>query len=166
MFNYLYVFLLSATLFTTLAHASEETLATISNDQTEKTYKLIVDSTEDERSIKTFYKDVFLNGQKISRQALDYHVLVKSGMILEQKDKYIVMKLKSDNFDEDQGGIITVDTLYNGANGTRKSYEVSMAKDQTGWALLNQGKVVKQIFIETNNVMILGAVGIKNLVMK
>ena len=76
------------------------------------------------------------------------------------------MSLKSDNFDEEQGGIITVDTLYNGANGSRKEYDISMAKDKAGWTLMNQGKIVKQIYIQTNKVLFLGAVGIKNLIMK
>ncbi|MBC7539469.1 MAG: hypothetical protein H7281_11660 [Bacteriovorax sp.] len=158
--------LLSTTLFTSISHASEQTLATISNDDSKNTYQLIVDSTADNRAIKIFYKDVYLNGKKTSREALDFHVLIHSGMILEQRDKYIVMRLKSDNFDEQQGGIITVDTLYNGANGTRKAYDMSLAKDKFGWTLMNQGKIVKQIFIQTNKVMLLGSVGIKNLVMK
>lgn len=156
----------SITLFAKISHASEQTLATISNDETKNTYQLVVDSTEGDRAIKTFYKDVFLNGKKISRESLDYKVLLKNGMILEQRDRYVVLSLKSDNFDEQQGGIITVDTLYNGANGTRKTYDVSLSKSTVGWALMNQGKVVKQIFIQTNKVMILGSVGIKNLIMK
>jgi hypothetical protein len=161
--------LLFSLLFTiahTNLYASEQTLATISNDDSSNTYQLIVDSTEDDRAIKTFYKDVFQNGKKISRDTLDYHVLDSNGMILEQRKQYIVMKLKSDNFDKEQGGVITVDTLYNGASGDRKSYEISMAKDENGWVLMNQGKVVKDIAIQTNKVLFLGTVGIKNLIMK
>lgn len=159
-------FVISTAIHSYAVQAGEQTLATIGNDENKNTYLLIVDSTEDSRAIKTFYKDVYSNGKKLSREALDYRVLIRTGMILEQRDKYIVLKLKSDNFDEQQGGIITVDTLYNGANGTRKSYEVQMAKEKSGWALINNGKIVKQIYIQTNKVMILGSVGIKNLVMK
>jgi hypothetical protein len=157
--------LLMTSTYTNL-QAAEQTLATISNDDSSNTYQLIVDSTEDNRAIKTFYKDVFQNGKKISRDTLDYHVLDSNGMILEQRKQYIVMKLKSDNFDQEQGGVITVDTLYNGASGDRKSYEISMSKDENGWILMNQGKVVKDIAIQTNKVMFLGTVGIKNLIMK
>lgn len=153
-------------IFAHAAKAAEQTLATIGNDENKNTYLLIVDSTEDNRAIKTFYKDVYANGRKLSREILDYRVLERTGMVLEQREKYVILKLKSTNFDEQQGGIITVDTLYNGANGTRKSYEVQMAKERNGWALLNQGKIVKQIFIQTNKVMVLGSVGIKNIVMK
>jgi hypothetical protein len=158
--------LLAATLSASITKASEQALATISNDESKNTYQLVIDSTDGNRAIKTFYKDIFLGGRKISREALDYRVLVRTGIILEQRDKYIVMRLKSNNFDEEQGGVITVDTLFNGANGTRKAYEISLAKDKAGWELMSQGKVIKQIYIQTNKVKFLGSVGIKNLVMK
>jgi hypothetical protein len=158
--------LLATTLFLNFAFATEQTIATISNDSSQNTYQLIVDSSEDTQSIKTFYKDIFLNGTKIARENLDYHAMINNGMVLEQRDQYIVMKLKSDNFDEEQGGIITVDTLYNGANSSRKSYEIAMAKDQTGWTLLNQGKAITKIAIQVNKVFLLGTVGIKNIIMK
>ncbi|MDO9181886.1 MAG: hypothetical protein Q7U04_05740 [Bacteriovorax sp.] len=160
------LFLCSMLLFANLAKADEQTLATISNDENSNTYKLVIDSDEDSNSIKTFYKDIYQDGKKISRTTLDYQVMIKTGMILEQRDKYVIMKLKSSNFDIDQGGIITVDTLYNGAKGTRKIYDISMSKNKTGWGLTNNGKLIRQIFIQTNKVMILGAVGIKNLIMK
>lgn len=159
-------FLISTGLYAYAANAGEQTLATIGNDENKNTYLLIVDSADDGRTIKTFYKDVFNNGRKISRETLDYRVLIRTGMILEQRDRYVVLKLKSSNFDAQQGGIITVDTLYNGANGTRKNYEVNLAKEKNGWALINKGKIIKQIYIQTNKVMVLGSVGIKNLVMK
>lgn len=119
--------LLSTTLYMKNVHALEQALATISNDDSKNTYELVVDTSEENGSIKTFYKDIFLNGKKTSRESLDYKVLIQNGMVLEKRDKYIIMSLKSDNFDEEQGGIITVDTLYNGANGSRKEYDISMA---------------------------------------
>lgn len=156
----------SSNLLFQYANASEQSLATIGNDETKKTYQLVIDSSEDTRSIKTFYKDVYLDGKKLTREKLDFHALKNTGMILEQRDKYVVLKLRSTNFDEFSGGIITVDTLFNGANGTRKTYDIQLAKDKSGWSLFNSGKIVKQIFIQTNKVMFLGAVGIKNLIMK
>ncbi len=158
--------LIASAIHSFAAHASEQTLATIGNDENPNTYLLVVDSTDGNRAIKTFYKDVYANGRRVTREALDYRVLLRSGMILEQRNQYVVLKLKSNNFDEEQGGIITVDTLYNGANGTRKTYDVQLAKEKSGWALINQGKIIKKIFIQTNKVMILGSVGIKNLIMK
>lgn len=170
MFKSLFLFAISlltfTNLFTSIVSASEQTLATLSNDENKNTYLLIVDTDKDDQTIKTFYKDVYSSGKKISRETLDYNILINKGLILEQRDKYVILKLKSLNFDKEQGGIITIDTLYNGTNGSRKSYDIQMAKTKTDWALINGGKIVKKIFIQTNKIMILGSVGIKNLVMK
>ncbi len=148
-----------------VARASEQVVANITKDSGNTSYKLVIDSN-DGRGIKTFYKDVYENGKKISREALDAQVMIKTGMILEQREKYVIMKLKSNNFDLEQGGIVIVDTLYNGANGERKSYEIQIAQSKSGWSLFKAGKAISQIQIQTNRVMILGEVGIKNLVMK
>lgn len=148
------------------ALALEQSLARICNDENKNVYFLIVDTTTDGRMIRSFYKDVYHGGSKVSREALNHRDLLKGGLILEQRDKYVVLKLLSHNFDEYQGGIISVDTLFNGANGTRKNYEISLVKDKSGWVLMNQGKTIKEIFIETNKVMLLGSVGIKKLIMK
>ncbi len=150
-----------------VAKASEKVLATVSQDESKSTtYKLIVDSP-DGRTIRAFYKDVYENGAKVRRDLLDPAVIMKSGMILEQRDKHVLMRLKSSDFDREQGGRVIVDTLYNGATGERRSYEVQLAQDnKAGWTLFKQGKGINSIQIQTNRVMVLGAVGIKNLVMK
>ncbi len=147
-----------------VASASEQVIATITSDDNERVYKLIVD-THDERAIKTFYKDVYEKGQKTKREALDPKI-IKSGLVLEKRDKYEVMKLSSSNFDLEQGGIMKLDTLYNGASGERRTYEVEIAKSKSGWAIFKQGKTIKDIRIQTNRIIVIGAVGIKNLVMK
>lgn len=148
-----------------VAKATEQTVATVFNDESSTTYKLVVDA-QDGRTMKNFYKDVYEKGKKIRREALNPEVIVDKGMILEQRDKHIIMKLKSNNFDMDQGGIVVVDTLFNGATGERRDYEIQLAQDKTGWALFQRGKLVKEIYIQTNKVMLIGSVGIKNLVLK
>lgn len=149
-----------------VAKAGEKTVATVSSDESAVIYKLVVES-KDGRGIDHFYKDVYENGKTRSlRIELDPQVLMRTGVILEQREKYVIMKLKSNNFDTEQGGIVVVDTLYSGVSGERKSYEVQLAQDKSGWALFKQGKTIKEIQIKANRVMVLGTVGIKNLVMK
>lgn len=148
-----------------VAKASEKAVATVSSDESKIVYKLVIDS-KDGRGIEHFYKDVYEDGKKTRRTELDPKVLMDTGMILEQRDKYVVMKLKSNNFDLEQGGIVVVDTLYSGVSGERKTYEIQLAQDKSGWALFKQGKTIKEIQIKTNRVMVIGAVGIKTLVMK
>ena len=147
-----------------VASATEQVIATVTSDDNERVYKLIVDA-DDGRTIKTFYKDVYEKGQRTKRETLDPKV-IKTGLILEKRDKYEVLKLQSPNFDLELGGIMYLDTLYNGALGERKSYEVEVAQGKQGWAIFNKGKTIKDIRIQTNRILMLGAVGIKNLVMK
>lgn len=146
-----------------VARANEQTIATITTDSGLKTYKLVIDSN-DGRGIKNFYKDVYENGSKVKREILNASAL-KTGVTLEQRDKYVVMSLRSDNFDLEQGGQVTVDTLYNGATGERRGYDLQIAQNSKGWAIFKHNKTISRINIQTNKVMIIGDVGIKNLIM-
>ena len=148
-----------------VAKAAEQVVATVSSDENKTTYKLVVDSN-DGREIKHFYKDVYDNGKRTVRDEIFAPVLIKSGVILEQRQKHVIMKLKSNDFNLEQGGIVIIDTLYSGVNGQRKSYEVQLAQDKSGWSLFQKGMTIKDIQIKTNRVKLLGAVGIKTLVMK
>ena len=158
--------LFSTSVISSVAQAAEQTIATINRDDCNTTYKLIVNSTQDNREIKALYKDVYMDGKKAGREILNLKGLNSVGIILEQRDEYVVMKLESNNFDEAQGGIINIDTLYNGINGKRKNYELALARDRQGWVLLNQGKEINSLLIQSNKVIVAGTVGIKNLVMK
>jgi hypothetical protein len=157
---------LSAVIFSINSNASEQVVATVMNDETKNNYKLVIDSSDNDDSIKTFYKDIFQNGRRVSREVIDVNILTTTGMIAEQRDHHIVLRLKSCNFDPDQGGIIEIDTLYNGIKNERRSYLVQLAKNKVGWALFKSGRAIKEIYIQTNRVFALGAVGIKNIVMK
>ena len=44
--------------------------------------------------------------------------------------KFYTFYRESNNFDDAQGGIINIDTLYNGINGKRKNYELALAQHQ------------------------------------
>lgn len=160
-----FAILISASIFS-VAHANEQVIATVTSDENRAIFKLVIDSL-DGRTITTFYKDYYIDGQKVYRDTFSPEgLLMKKGMILEQREKYIIMKLKSNNFDLEQGGVVVVDTLYNAISGERKSYEIQLAQGNSGWTLFKHGKSIKDITIKTNRVMLIGAVGIKNLVMK
>jgi hypothetical protein len=64
------------------------------------------------------------------------------------------------------GGKIIIDTLYNGATGERKMYELDLAKSNSGWKLFKGQKSVTKFHVKVNKVIILGTVGIKTIVME
>lgn len=150
----------------TVALAADQTIATITTDSSNRTYKLVIDTSEDDHKIKNFYKDTYEEGKKINRENLNTDILVKTGVILEQRKKFVIMKLKSNSFDLDQGGIVTIDTLYNGVTDQRREYDLQIAQSSSGWSLFQKNKIINTIQIQTNRVSIIGEVGIKNLIMK
>jgi hypothetical protein len=147
--------------------AKEEILATVTNDENKDIYKIVIASDENTGDVKTFYKDNYTGTSRVSRTALDYKSLPSSaGLVLEQRKEYRVIALQSNNFDNVRGGIINVDTLYNGASGQRKSYELSIAKDRTGWKLFKGNSSISKLHIEVNKIALLGTVGVKNIRME
>jgi hypothetical protein len=145
--------------------ANEQFIAKITNEDNPYEYNLVIDSNADNRVINFFYKDVYQEGKRVRREALDFNVITKKELVLEQRDKYLIMGLKSNNFDAELGGVITIDTLYSGVNNSRKEYDLDLTKDRSGWILVKTGKVIKHIHIQSNKMTILGTIGIKNLIM-
>jgi hypothetical protein len=87
------------------------------------------------------------------------------GLVLEKRGDQTVINLKSDNFDTQSGGIIIVDTLYNGINGQRKEYDINLAQSKNGWALFSESKEITKIHLEINKKPFIGSVGVKNIKM-
>jgi hypothetical protein len=148
------------------AFAKEEILATVTNSENKDIYYIIAQSDDLNGDIKAFYKDTLSTGQK-SRNRLETNTLQsRNGLVLEQRGEHKVIALKSINFESVSGGIITIDTLFNGANGERHNYEVQLAKDKSGWKLFKSGKSISKLHIEVNKVLFLGTVGVKNIRME
>lgn len=149
-----------------LAH--EETIATITNDENKQVYTFVAETNEETDSIKAFYKDNYsAAGKKINRELMASEKLTEGGLILEKRGEHEILKLNSENFDLEQGGIVTIDTLYNGVNGQRKEYDLQLAKATDGeWRLFKGSKIVTKLHIVVNKKFMLGAVGVKEIQMK
>lgn len=146
--------------------AREDVIATITNDDNKEIYNMIVQSDEETNTIRGFFKDDYLNGKKIEREHLRSSELVTTGVVLDQRGERTVIALKSDNFDNERGGLVTIDTLFNGVNGQRKEYELELAQSKDGWKLFRKGKVISKLHILVNKKFLIGAVGVKEIVMK
>lgn len=163
----LILFLIAGLVLSFNAFSQEEVLSVTDNDDNKEIYKLVVKVDKNTQSLKEFYKDTYMNGVKIKRTVLNPEDLTAdSGVIMEERDGYNVLNLKSENFDYDRGGRITIDTLYNGFTGERRGYDVELAKDKVGWKLFSKNKVVTKFHIKVNRVIMLGVVGIKTLDME
>lgn len=163
----LILILIAGLVFSFNAFSQEEVLSVTDNDDNTEIYKLIVKVDKKTQSLKEIYKDTYDNGIKINRVVLNPADLsTENGVVLEERDGYNVLNLKSDNFDHDRGGIITIDTLYSGFTGERRGYEVQLAKDKNGWKLFSNKKIVTKFHIKVNRSIILGTIGIRTFDME
>ena len=147
--------------------AKEEILSVTDNDDNNEVYNLLINTNENTDSIKSLYKDTYVNGKKIRRDEFNPTDLKSSsGVILERRDRYNVLNLKSDNLDYDRGGRIIIDMLYNGITGERRNVDLELAKDQSGWKLFKGNTIISKFHVRVNKVILVGTVGIKMIIME
>ncbi len=142
--------------------SEELTLATISTDANSDTFALVVDVNDETEDLKSVFIDTFQSGSRSKRDALSIDTFMKEGL----KIKNNLAKIEAENFLPDQGGLITINALYNALTGKRKTYELNLAKDKTSWHLFLKGKIIRKIFARANKIPIVGIVGAKELVMQ
>ena len=161
-----YFFMFVTLIFSGKILAKEDVIASITNDENKEVYSMIVESDDETNSIKAFYKDDYLNGLKVSRKLLPSSELVTKGVVLEKRGERTVIALKSDNYDNQRGGLLTIDTLFSGVNGQRKEYEIELSQSKEGWRLFKKGKLISKLHIVINKKVFIGAVGVKDIQMK
>lgn len=144
--------------------AVEQQLVTISNEENDLLFEFVVDVDEQTQDIQIFYKDSFKKGEQVKqRETLPLKPLHDEGLVLEKREGRDVILLKSSNFAEHNGGHITLDTLYNGATGSRKMYEFELARTSDGWEITRDGRPFKKLHLVSKKVFPLGTVGIANI---
>lgn len=145
----------------------EEVISTTDNDDNKEIYQLVVKVDDMTLRLLEIYKDTYVSGSKIKRDILNQEDMkTPEGMILEKRGNFNVLNLKSDNFDNDRGGHIVIDTLYNGITGERRNYDVDLARNKTGWGLFSGPRPISKFHVYVNKVVIFGKVGVKTIVME
>jgi hypothetical protein len=160
------IFLCCSFFIGTKAFSREEVLAVITNDENYDVCKFIASTNDETQDLKTFYKDNYSNGNQVGREVLPTALLAMDGVVLDKRGEHTVINLKSDNFDFENGGNVTIDTLYNGVTGERRQYSIELVHGFDGWKLLNQNNVISKLHIEVNKKMFIGTVGVKNIRME
>ena len=166
--NSIIVFLLIMMSFSVSSvFATEEILSTTDNNDNNEIYNLVVNVDDNTQTLKELYQDIYINGTRIKREILNPKDLKSSsGMILERRNSLNVLNLKCFNFDNDRGGSIIVDTLYNAITGERRTIDLELAKDKNSWKLFKNKIAVSLFHIKVNKVIIAGTIGIKTIIME
>ena len=158
------VFLSSLLVFSFECFAREEVLCEVTNDVDKEMGKMVYDYDDETRTINHLYKDRYVNGKLMGREELKVEDLMGDGIVLNRKDKYVTVRMFSHNFDEVRGGVLYLDTLYNGVNGERKEYtmEVSIAPGEV--KMMHNNLEVNKMHFVAKRSRVLGVVGIEKVV--
>jgi hypothetical protein len=143
---------------------TENLLCTVSSDVDSDVGKLVYEMDEDGRVIDHLYSEKWVNNILVSREEIKLADLVGNGIVLHKKDKYITVRLYSHNFDEERGGVLYLDTLYNAVKGERKEYTIEISKNLKSEIEMtyNKQNFSKMKFIG-KKVPVLGVVGIEKV---
>lgn len=145
------------------AFAAEKVLCTVTNDVDKEVGKMVYEYDEDSRVVTHLYKERWLDNKRIERVEMQAKDLLGDGIVLNRKDKYVTVRLYSHNFDESSGGVLYLDTLYNGVNGQRKEYTIEVRMD-SGEAVMTYNKqAFNRMHFVAKRSPILGVIGIEKV---
>jgi len=150
-------------LFSFILHAEEKVLCTVTNDVDSEMAKMVYDMDEDQRAITHLYKDTYKAGQRTERVEMKVSDLTSGGIVLNRKDKYVTVRMWSDNYDAERGGVLYLDTLYSGVSGERRQYNFEIAMDKNGPVMVYAKQEFSQMKFIAKRSRVLGPIGIEKV---
>ena len=149
------------TTFISGAEAAEKVLCLVSSDVDKDTGRMVYEMDEEGRAIKHLYKEAYVNGKLTERVEVNMADLLGDGIVLHKKDKYVTVRLYSHNFDEERGGVLFLDTLYNAVKGERKEYTIEVARtSDSEITMSSNGKNFNSMKFIAKRAPIVGVIGI------
>lgn len=142
--------------------AEEKVLCDLSSDMDSDTGKIVYEMDSENRGIEHLYQDSYRKGTRVGRIELKAEAL-REGIILNQKDNHIIVRIHSDNYDADRGGVLYIDTLYSGISGERREYVMEMAMDKEGPVLHRYNKPFNKMAFVAKRSKVFGIIGIERI---
>jgi hypothetical protein len=155
------VFIISI-LFTFSTFAFEK-LCTISSDMDGNTAILTYEFDQDQRTITHLYQESYENGKIVSRDELNIDGLNNGGIVLLKKDNINVVRIWSDNFDRNLGGVLYLDTLYSALSGERRQYEMDIVHSKNNLVLINNKVEFDKMKFIAKRSKLFGVIGIEKI---
>lgn len=147
------------------ALALDHHMMTITNDSDDEILKFVVETDEQNTELQTMIKKVYDGSMNYQgRDVYDAESVLSRGAVLTEMDgrKVVILKVAS-NFKVETGGVLTLDYLYNGITGSRKSFQFTMSRSGDTWKVSKGGKKIKKLHFVTNKKPIVGTIGIKEI---
>lgn len=146
--------------------AVEKVMVEVTSDIDKEIAKLIYVIDEDSREMTNLYIDTFLNNKKQTRTEVDPSRINGKGIVLHKKDKIETVRLYSHNFDAQHGGILYLNTLYNGVKNQRKEYEIEVRVEDGETLMFHKGKQFTKMHFKAKRAPIVGPIGIESVTFK
>ena len=155
---------LTLSTFMSVSEAAEKVLCTVTSDVDKDVGKMVYEMDEDGRKITHLYSEKWVDNKLVDRSEIKMSDLLGDGIVLSKKDKYVVVRLYGHNFDDERGGVLYIDTLYNAVKGDRKEYIIEASKNMNNEFEMSANK---QTFTRMNFIgkksPILGVIGIEKV---
>lgn len=145
------------------AFGAEKVLCVVTNDIDKEVGKMVVDYDEESRVVTHLYKERWVDNKRVERVEMSSKDLLGDGIVLNRKDKYITVRIYSHNFDESSGGVLYLDTLYNGVNGQRKEYTIEATMDGSDAVMTYNKQSFNRMHFVAKRSPILGVIGIEKV---
>lgn len=142
--------------------SEEKILCTAISDIDSDVGKIVYQMDQDNRAIQHLYQDTYHNGNRTNRIELKA-VELRDGIVLNRRGKYDVIRIHSDNYDPERGGILYLDTLYSGISGERREYEMELAMDKSGPVLIADKQNFSKMNIVAKRSKLFGIIGIERI---
>lgn len=146
--------------------ALEHPLITITSEEDNETTFFVLKTDDQNEEIIGFFQDIYSRkGEKLERRAYSHTEFQnQAGLVLNEQDGRIIIRMTSDNFAQHNGGHLTIDILYNGVTGSRRQYEYELARAGNTWELLRDNHPLRSMHLRSKKIFGLGTVGISDII--
>lgn len=144
------------------ALAEEKVLCTVTSDIDNDVGKIVYEMDGDNRAIAHLYQDLYHDGVRTERIELKTDGL-RDGVILSKRDKYVILRIHSDNYDSERGGVLYLDTLYNALTGERREYDMNLAMGPLGPELTSKKQLFNKMQVTAKRSKVFGIIGIERI---
>lgn len=107
-------------------------------------------------------KDLDAKGNVMSRQEFSIS-LGSDGVVLKQINGRDIVVMRGHNVGPVYGGGLELDYLYNGITGSRKSFDMELAREDNKWEVLVEGKKVSHLHFKVHRKRFIGVIGVRKV---
>jgi hypothetical protein len=151
-------------LMSQMVFSKDVTLVDITNDEDDDITKVGIMVNDNTGEAELLYKKVVSHNNEVL--TFDKHKLetVAEGVTFVKRGKREIVKMKLENIHPSEGADIILDYLYSGISGERKKEDLAVDRVGEDWIVRMDGKKVKSLHFKSNKKLLIGTIGIKDVV--